>query len=259
MTELITIEIRDNIGILTLNRPEKHNAINDEMGDALDACSELLYEDSAARVILLCGNGPSFCTGRDVSVLGRRAKQESDFDFVRKFQDRRLRQLDCPKPLIAAIQGHVIGGGLEFALAADMRVAASDLTLSLPEINYGLLPDTGGTVLLTSLAGPSKAKYLVLSGKSIAADQALAWGIVDWVVEPDRLFEAAFAIARDIAKASPLNLAMGKQLVNMAWSERIRLGMRAELTAQTALFNSADYREARTAIKEKREPNFSGR
>lgn len=255
----ILSELDDGLRIITLNRPERHNAMNDEMSDLFH---EVLYEaldETCSTAILLRANGKSFCSGRDTAVLGHRERDESDFHFVRRTQESRLRMLDATKPIVAAVKGGAIGGGCELALAADIRVADTTLKLSLPEINYGLLPDTGGTQLLTALVGPSRAKYLILSGDRILAEQALAWGAIDFLVEPDALDERAMAIARNLASKPPINLAMGKQMVDMIHGPAIRAGTRAELLAQTALFKSEDYAEARAAHREKRKPVYKGK
>lgn len=158
--------------------------------------------------------------------------------------------VEAPKPVIAAVQGYALGGGFEIALSADIRVAATDAVFALPEIRYGLLPDTGGTQLLTHLVGPARAKYLVLSGNRIDARTALDWGIVDFVVEPGELQSFAHDLAARIAAHDPLPLSLGKQLVDQAHATSFRTGLRQELVAQTALFSSPDYRARKAAANE---------
>lgn len=259
MSQTVLTRIDDGVGVVSLNRPERHNAIDDEMGRVLTDALRWAIETPDVRAILLRGEGQSFCSGRDTSVLGHRPNDESDFVFVRHHQDRRLSMLDCPKPIVAAIRGHAIGGGFEVALAADMRIAASDARMRLPEIHYGILPDTGGTQFLTQLIGPSKAKYLVMTGESVDSQQALEWGLVDWVVDPQDLDDRALEIARKLAAGPPLAVAMAKQLVDQLQGEEIRRGVRLELLAQTTLFKSDDYQEARAALREKRPAKFQGK
>ncbi|MAJ60283.1 MAG: hypothetical protein CBC48_09900 [bacterium TMED88] len=256
-----TVEQRleEGVGIVSLNRPDKHNALNDEMSAELRQAFEWAFDTPEVRCVLLRGEGRSFCSGRDTTVLGHRAGDESDFAFVRRAQDGRLSMLDAPKPIVAAMRGHVIGGGLEMALAADMRVAADDVRLRLPEIRYGILPDTGGTQFLTALIGPSKTKYLVMSGQAVEAEQALQWGIVDWVVAPEALDEEALRIAKQLASGPPLAIAMAKQLIDQFHGESVRRGIREELLAQSALFKTEDYQEARSALREKRSPRYKGK
>jgi enoyl-CoA hydratase len=145
------------------------------------------------------------------------------------------------------------------ALACDLRFAAPDAFFFLPEIRFGILPDTGGTQLLTSLIGPSRTKYLVMTGERIDARRALEWGVVDFVVEPEDLDARALDVARKIAAGPPLAIAMARQLVDQAWAEPVRRGIRQELLAQTVLFSSEDYQEARAARREGREPRYTGR
>jgi enoyl-CoA hydratase len=255
----ILSEIRGHVGVLTLNRPERHNAFNDEMGDAYARTMESLIADDSVRCIVLLANGKSFSTGRDTGVLGHRAQGESDFAFVRRWQEMRLAHAEAAKPIVAAVRGYVMGGGFETALSADMRIAASDAVFSMPEINYGLLPDTGGSQFLTLLIGAARAKYLVLSGRHIDASTALAWGLVEFVVPPEELDAEAISLATELASKPPMALAMGKQMVDQYARAAVRGGMQQELLAQTALFKTEDYAEAKAARRENRTPNYTGR
>ena len=259
MSERVRRRLEDGVGIVSLNRPEKHNAMDDEMGPLLQDALHWAFDSPDVRCVLLRGEGPSFCSGRDTTVLGHRARDESDYAFVRRAQDGRLAMLDAGKPIVAALRGHVIGGGMEMALAADMRVAATDVKLRLPEVRYGILPDTGGTQVLTTLIGPSRTKYLVMTGESVDGEQALAWGIVDWLVSPEALDDEALRIAKQLAAGPPLAVSMAKQLVDQVWGDTVRRGVRAELLAQTTLFKSVDYQEARAALREKRTPKYKGK
>lgn len=258
MSDFVKLTRDGFVAIITLNRPERHNAMDDGMSDAFVSTLLGALEDDS-RVILIRGEGPSFCSGRDTSVLGHRARDESDFHFVRRHQESRLRMIDSTKPIVAALKGGAIGGGCELALACDIRVADTSLKLSLPEINYGVLPDTGGTQMMTALIGPSRTKYMVMSGRKIDAATALAWGAVDFVVAPGELDATALEIAREIAAKPPINLAMAKQMIDMIHGPAIRAGTRAELLAQTALFKTEDYQEARAALREKRAANYKGK
>ncbi|MGH2726491.1 MAG: enoyl-CoA hydratase/isomerase family protein [Actinomycetota bacterium] len=259
MSDTVLRELVDRVAVLSLNRPEKHNAFNDEMIDAWSSAVDWAVGDPDARCILIRGEGRSFSSGRDVNELGRRAKGETDYEFVRRAQDEMLRLTDTPKPVVAALKGTVFGGAFEIALRADIRIAASDVTMCFPEIGYGILPDTGGTQLLTTLAGPSRAKLLIMTGDRIGADDAKTWGIVDIVVSSEELDVTALDLARRLANGPPLALALAKQLVDQLSADAVRRGTRAELIAQTALFASDDYREAREARAEKRAPRFTGR
>lgn len=247
ITAKLKLAIADGVATISLNRPERHNAIDDELHDELASAWEKVLADPAARVVLLRGEGRSFCSGRDTAQLGERAKGESDLAFIRGHQHTRILQLDSPKPVIAALRGNVLGGGLEIALAADIRVAASDLRMAFPEIRYGLMSDTGGAPLATMLAGPSRAKWMLMTGRPVDADRALAWGLVDEVVPPEEVDDAAAALAREIASGPAEALAMIKQTVDGLWHGPLHAGLRAELLAQVALFGGEDYRARKRA------------
>jgi enoyl-CoA hydratase/carnithine racemase len=246
-TGTVTSEIDDGVAVISFNRPDRHNALNDELAHAWRAAVHRAIGDETVHCLLLRGEGSSFCSGRDTSHLGERVARESDLSFVRRAQETRLTMIDAPKTIVAAVRGYVLGGGFEIALSADMRIAAADTVFGFPEIKFGLVADTGGTQLLTPLIGPSKAKYLLLSGERISADTAMRWGLVDWVVEPDELDTAALDLAKRLAGAPPQAAAMTKQLVDQAWAGSIRNGIRQELIAQVALFAGAEHRAAKTA------------
>jgi enoyl-CoA hydratase/carnithine racemase len=236
MSDLVLQRLVDGVAVISLNRPDKHNALNDELAEAFREAVDAAIDDPAVGCLLLRGEGPSFSSGRDTTQLGRRPGGISDEDFIRHAQQSRMRLLDCKKPVVAALKGYVLGGAFETALAADIRVAADTIRVGFPEIRFGLVPDTGGTQLLTILTGPAKAKYLIISGTRIDAATALAWGIVDWVVPADELDDRAMEIARQLATAPPAAALAAKGLVDRLWRDRLRDGIDAELTAQIALF-----------------------
>ncbi len=259
MSDYVKYKVRDGVGVITLDRPEKMNAMNDAMSDSLHELASHAFDDPQARVILFRAEGKSFCAGRDTTQLGARARDESDYHFVLRHQQRNLRAIDLHKPIVAAINGYAIGGGFELALSADIRIAADDAKMAIPEIKYGLLPDTGASQFLSALIGPSRTKLMMLTGRMIDAEQAERWGMVDLIVPRDRLDEEAFALAADMASRPPIALAMGKQLANHLWNGRIREGIGIELVTQTVLFQSEDYKEARLALREERRPDYRGR
>jgi enoyl-CoA hydratase/carnithine racemase len=244
---VVLTSVDDGVGIISFNRPERHNAISDELGAAWREAVAGALADDAVRCLLLCGEGPSFCSGRDTTQLGRRAGGESDVAFVARAQEIRRAVLESPKPVVAAVQGAALGGGFETALSADMRIAADDAFFAFPEVHFGLVADTGGTQLLTPLIGPARAKYLLMTADRIDAAQALAWGVVDWVVPGPELRGAALDLCRRLAAAPPVAVGFVKQLVDQAWAGTIQNGMHQEVAAQAALFASDDYRRIRSA------------
>lgn len=233
--------IAGGVATISLNRPHRHNAVDDELYEDLHRAWTEVQADPAVRVVLLRGNGPSFCSGRDTAQLGERVAGESDLSFVRRHQRARIEQLDSPKPVIAALRGAVLGGGLELALAADIRIAATDLRMAFPEIRYGLMTDTGGSGLATMLAGPSRAKWLLMTGRHIGAEQALGWGLVDDLVAPEELDEAVATLAAEIADQPAEALAMIKGTVDGMWHGQLHAALRAELLGQAALFGGDSY------------------
>jgi enoyl-CoA hydratase/carnithine racemase len=255
----ILYAVEDGVATISFNRPHRHNALDDE---ATALFAERLTEaarDLDVRVILLRGEGKSFCTGRDTAVLGKRITGLSDFQHLSNSLRRKLDFLDIQKPVIAALKGHAIGGGFETALKADIRVASEDARMSLPEINWGIMTDSGGSVITTALAGPSRAKWLVMSGEVITAREALDWGLVDFVTTAEELDNKARQMALKLAAQPPMHLAMAKQLVDGVFGDLIRRGLRNEMVTLTALYKSEDYQEARAARREKREPKYNGR
>ncbi|SHN39883.1 enoyl-CoA hydratase/isomerase family protein [Cryptosporangium aurantiacum] len=238
----VELTVEGGVGVISLNRPHRHNAVDDELHKELLRIWAAVQADPDVRVVVLRGNGPSFCSGRDTAQLGERVAGESDLSFIRRHQRTRIDQLDSPKPVIAAVRGAVLGGGLEMALAADIRIAASDVAMGFPEIRYGLMTDTGGSGLATALAGPSRAKLMLMTGRRIDAGQALAWGLVDQVVAPAELDDVSFSLAIEIAGHSTAALTMLKATVDGVWHGQLHTALRAELLAQVALFGSEDYR-----------------
>ncbi|HVW42422.1 MAG TPA: enoyl-CoA hydratase/isomerase family protein [Amycolatopsis sp.] len=245
--DTVLLAVADGVATVSLNRPHRHNAVDDQMSEELEELWERVQADNAARVVVVRGEGPSFCSGRDTAELGRRVAGESDLSFIRRHQRLRLAQLDSPKPVIAALRGHVLGGGLEMALSADLRIAASDVRMAFPEIRYGLMTDTGGSPLSTMLAGPSRAKWLLMTGRPIGAEQALAWGLVDEVVAPAELDDRAAALAAELADKPAEALAMIKQNVDGMWRGQLHTALNAELVGQVALFAGEDYKARRRA------------
>lgn len=256
--DAILYEARDRVAIISLNRPEKHNAMNSAMSEAFAHAIARAQADCDVRSILLRGEGKSFCSGRDTSALGVRPEGVSDFAHVSQSQSRKFNLIDSQKPVIAALRGHAIGGGFEIALHCDMRVASETARLSLPEIDHGIITDGGGSVITAALAGASRAKYMLMTCDAVGAHQALQWGLVDFVV-PDKDLDAfAFDLAAKVAARPPIHVAMAKILIDGLQGESIRRGIREELIAITALYKTEDRQEAKTAHTESRKPEFKG-
>jgi enoyl-CoA hydratase/carnithine racemase len=237
VSDVVLVERDGGVGVLSLNRPERHNALNDELGAAMGIAMGELMSDDDVRVILLRGEGRSFSSGRDTAELGRRVGKDTDFTFLRRHSVGRSTQLGHPKPIVAALKGYVLGGALETALGCDIRIAATDVRMAFPEVKYGLVTDTGGSPLTTILAGPSRAKWMLMTGEQIDAERALQWGLVDQVVAPDQLDATTRDLCRRLAKVDSQLLGLIKQLVDATFEAEVRSGLRGELLAQLALFS----------------------
>lgn len=258
-SESVKRDLADGVAVVSLNRPHKHNALDDTTSAALAAAIAWATSADDVRSIVIRGEGRSFSSGRDTTQLGQRTRQESDYTFIRRAQQTRLMIIDSPKPVLAVLRGAVLGGALELALSADIRIAADDCALGFPEVGFGIMTDTGGAPLTTVLAGPSRAKYLIMTGERIGGEHALRWGLVDEIVPVAEVDDRAMQLARRLATAPPLSVAMTKEVVDGVWAGAIRAGMRAELLAQSALFRSNDHAEAKEARRDGRPPAFSGR
>lgn len=257
-TAELETEIVDGVGVVSFNRPHRHNAITDALFDEMCAALRGYLSDHSVRCVLMRGEGPSFCSGRDKAELGKRANGEGDFTFVREHQRIRVEVLESTKPVVAAVQGAALGGGFEIALSADMRIIAEDAIFGLPEVGMGLVPDTGGTQLLPALIGPARAKYLVLSGTRINAHTAYAWGLAEEVIPVEQLHDRAMALCRQLATQPRLAVSMAKMLVNQATAGDIRNGLDQELLAQTALFSSPEYLSIRESALRDDDPGRDG-
>lgn len=244
---------------ISLSRPDRHNAIDDELFDGLVAALIWAAESADVRVLILRGEGRSFCSGIDIAGMGRRGLGESNFDRARSTQRVTALLQDIPKPSIVALKGAVLGKGLEIALAADFRFVARGATLGFPEVHFGLGPDNGGTAMTAALAGPARTKYLLMTGARIDAERALDWGLADWLVDPDHLDEAVAELACDLAQRAPLAMAAVKDIVGGICAPSIRTGMLVERYTQLALYGSSDHAEAKQARRDGRAPRFTGK
>jgi enoyl-CoA hydratase/carnithine racemase len=252
----VLLEVADRVATVTLNRPGAMNAINQAMRQELPARLLEAERDPEVHVILLRGAGErAFCTGADIREFAPVAaptqyrEQRLDADWVAVFP--RLR-----KPVVAAIHGFCLGGGLEMALACDIRIAADDASFALPELVYGIVPGAGGTQRLPRLIGPGRALDMILTGERIDAAEALRIGLVTRVVARDALPAAAAALAQRIAERSPLAAGAAKELVHRGLEGALASGLRLELDLLTLLLGTADRTEAIAAFREKRPAAF---
>lgn len=253
--EHLDFAVGGRVATISLDRPEKHNAIGarmvDEFGAALDAA-----EGSGARAIILTGAGDrAFCSGVDLKERKAMSADEK-WSHNRAINALAKRLAGSQAPTVAAINGLAFGGGFELALACDFRVAAEHATFALPEVGLGIIPGAGGTQRLPRLIGPSRAKELILTARRIDAPTALGLGILNEVVSAEGLMETATDLAEEIAKNSPLSVAHAKAAVDIAVETSFEQGFRFETAAIRATLASSDYEEGLAAFAQRRRPDF---
>ncbi len=260
--EFKTIKIEKLEGGITkliLNRPDRLNTISPELMDELDKAITLLWNDKDTRVIIITGAGDrAFSAGADLTTLITHS-----FDFLehnRKGERIFRRISEIPKPVIAAINGYALGGGLEMAMACDIRLAKRSAVIGLPEVGLGLLPGWGGTQRMVKLIGISRAMQLALTGERITAEEAEKWGLINKVFDDDKFEEEVMKYARDIAeRCAPISMALIKRLINKGGEVPMDVGLEWECTAAGLLFSTEDLREGISAFLRKEKPQFKGR
>ncbi len=264
--EHITTRIDDNLLLVAIDRPKKRNALTPEMIDALAAAVRTADDHPEVRAVVVHAEGPVFSAGIDIGALAESlgaSLAKNPARALRRLADRLQDALNVIEatevPVIGAMQGQVMGLGLELALAFDLRVATEDCQLSIPEARVGLVADVGGTTRLSRTVGPSRAKDLLLTARSIAADEALAWGLVNRVVPNGSQLHGAVSLARDIAANAPLAVGLAKLIVDQGDGLPKHTQMAIERWAQSQLIGTADVAEAMHAFLEKRPPNFQGK
>lgn len=258
-SDTVKLELDGAVAIVSLNRPDRHNAFNDEMdGRFFDVLAEL-HERPDVRCVVWRGEGKSFSSGRDTKELGQRAKGESDLEFIEAGHIKTKLLWTMPVPIVVALKGYALGGSFERALLCDMRIASTDTKMALPEVGHGVIPDSGGTARLFQMAGHGFAADMALTGRVIGAEEALQHGIVSRVVEPAKLDEETLAIAHEIAKRSPLAVKFSRAVLSSLATPAVVSSMHEEMLGQTVLFASEDYKELKAARVEGREPKFRGR
>jgi enoyl-CoA hydratase len=257
----VSIDVARDGGVatVTVNRPEALNAIDFEHAQVLRDRLEEVAVDEATRVVVLTGAGEkSFIAGadikymKDIGVLEARRWGELGHACGRLLET-------MPKPTIAAINGYALGGGLELALACDLRLASSTAKLGQPEIDLGILPGWGGTIRLARTTTLGFAKAMIFTGRPIDAEHALEHGLVNAVYEPAELMEKTFDLAHGLVAKSPLALAYAKEATNLALQGPHAANLETEARLFALMFSSEDQKEGMAAFVEKREPKFLGR
>ena len=252
----ILCEVSDGIATVTVNRPDKLNALNRVTTRELDLCFDVLANDADTRVVVLRGAGEkAFVAGADIGEMAEMQAADAEA-FARKGQGLMNRIENFGKPVIAAVGGFALGGGCELAMACSFRYAADNAKLGLPETGLGLIPGFGGTQRLSRLVGRGRALELVLSGGMISADEAAAMGLVNKVFRQEELMPAVYKIAGSLARKSSFTLRMALQAVNEGLEMTQNSGCNLEASLFGICGSSPSAREGCSAFMEKRKPDF---
>jgi enoyl-CoA hydratase len=256
--ENIYIEEENNIGTITINRPKKLNALNSRTIEELHVAFKELDEDADTKVIIVTGSGEkAFVAGADISEFAHFSVKEGRqlaamgqkrlFDFVENLST----------PVIAAVNGFALGGGLELAMACHFRVASTNARMGLPEVSLGVIPGYGGTQRLPQLVGKGRAMEMIMTAGMIDADKALSFGLVNHVVSPEELLPLCIKLASRISNNSSVAIKQAIKVVNAGFKYDVD-GYAAEIDAFGHCFGTDDFREGTSAFLEKRKADFPG-
>ncbi|MGB8216992.1 MAG: enoyl-CoA hydratase-related protein [Candidatus Methanoperedens sp.] len=252
--EIIKIEKKNEIGIITFNRPEVKNIMDTKMLQELEKSLAVLETDDEIRALIITGN-KNFSAGADIKEL--KEKDPSDAEVFSRLGHNVCNHVEnMGKPVIAAVSGYALGAGCEIALACDIRVAGMSSKFGQPEVNLGLIPGFGGTQRLARLVGIGLAKELILSGRIIDANEAGSIGLANNVVDDDKVLEKAEEIGNILAQKSPLVMKIAKSLINKNLD--MKNGLEKEIFSFSECFRSQDHNEGINAFLEKRKPVFRG-
>ena len=258
MSNKVKIDKRDNVYILTINRPEALNALNEEVLTDLNEAIDIVIGDETARAVIITGEGRAFVAGADIG-----AQAVLDIEGGRKWGQngsalfRKIEKMDIP--VIAAVNGFALGGGCELALACDLITASTKAKFGQPEVGLGIIPGFSGTQRLPRRIGIAKAKELIYTGRTIKAEEAEKIGLVNQVSEPETLISDALALAAEITKNAPLAVKYAKAAVSRGMEVDIDNGIAVENELFAMCFGSEDQKEGMHAFLEKRQADFKNR
>jgi enoyl-CoA hydratase/3-hydroxyacyl-CoA dehydrogenase len=253
----VKLEVKGGIATITMNRPEAMNALNEKVLRELKQAVAQVRDDPAVRVVIITGEGPAFVAGADIrAMLTRNLIEIREFTSFGHGVLKDIERLE--KPVIAAINGFALGGGLELALACDIRLASTEARMGFPEVGLGIFPGFGGTQRTTRLVGKGRACELIFTGDQISAEEAASVGLVNRVVPPQQLMAEARRLAQRIARQGPVAVGRAKAAINQAMQTGLDDGLAFELEAVTLTFGTEDQKEGMTAFLERRKPEFKG-
>jgi len=247
--DAVIVERKGRVMVIRLNRPDQMNAINGALSGGLWAAVQELNADPALTAGVLTGNGRGFCSGMDLKAFSRGEDIGPMFDFIKA---------GAEKPLIGAIEGFALAGGLELALSCDLLVAAKGAKLGIPEVKVGLFAAGGGLIRLPSRVGYGKAMEMAITGDPISAEDGATFGLISKLAEPGEALEVAIALAERIAKNAPLGVAASKQMIRSSVGASEEDLWKLQGPLQMSVFTSDDAKEGPKAFAEKREANWTG-
>ncbi len=253
--------LEDGVGLITFNQPEKRNAMSIEMWEGLGQILDEFREDSSVRAVILTGAGPkAFVSGADISQFEKNrsnADAQKEYDRLTSVGREKLGRFD--KPTIARIRGFCLGGGLAIAMQTDLRIAAEDSQFGIPAARLSIAYGFDSVRRLVDLVGPAHARMILYTADRIDAREAERIGLINRMVSDEELNQAVLDVARRIADNAPLSIAASKLTINEVLKDKEDRDMEAIRRASATCFDSADYKEGRTAFMEKRRPRFQGR
>jgi enoyl-CoA hydratase/carnithine racemase len=258
MAGTVRLEVDGAIATIVNDNPEKHNAFNDDMDVQLFDILDGLAQRRDIRAVIWKGVGKSFSSGRDVGSIGTMQVDLSHHELMRRGHRGIQRVWDIDAPVIVACKGWVMGGSFQRALLCDVRIAAEGTRFRLPEVTYGVIPDTGGVAVLYEMCGHGLVSDMVLTGRIVSAEEALAHGIVSRIVPEDQLEATAQEMAEQIAASPAVTVKMAREVIKHLALPQIRTSMNDEVIYQTFINRSDDFAEMRAAREADRPPNYTG-
>jgi len=259
MEKAVLIEIENNIAIITLNRPERYNAVNQDLLDGFNESFSIVENDDSIRAVVLTGKGKGFCAGADMSTFGLITPEQSRDYIVQKYKPLMKRFLGLKKPIIGAINGTAAGVGAAFALACDFRVMSKESAILYAFINIGLGPDGGASWLLSRQVGYSKALEIATDGKKVNGEECLKLGLTNKLVDQSEILNVAKNWADDLSKKATVAVGVTKQDMIFSLNNNLFDTIEFEAKEQVAAFYSYDLKEGVNAFLEKRKAKFSGK
>lgn len=252
--QMILVDCKEPVGLITLNRPEALNALNGQLMDELTTALRAFEADENIRAMVITGSTKAFAAGADIKEMQSMGYIEAYMkDFITANWEETSR---CRKPIIAAVAGYALGGGCELAMMCDFILAADNAKFGQPEIKLGVIPGSGGSQRLTRFVGKSKAMEMILTGRMMDAEEAERSGLVSRIVPVDDLVEEALKTARKIADLSLPSVMIAKECVNKAYETTLREGIMFERRVFHSLFSTEDQKEGMSAFAEKRTAKF---